>query len=290
MTLDPALSTTQGTALLVSIAERFPIIARVSPLLLWALGAEAVFLVGRHLASGGDYGLDAHAYWLAAQSEASHVYDSAPGQRDAFLYSPAFLAVIRPLGVLSWPSFYCAWLGTLTIVLLWLVKPLPVRWAVPLVLLCSPELLNGNIFIFLAASTVLAFRHPSVWAFGALTKVTPGIGLLWSAARGDWREAIRGASAIALIIGLGFVVQPGIWAAWFDFLESNSGGTPDGVIGFAVRSLIAVAIVLIAAPRGIAFLVGPAILLATPVITTIMPLAVLAAVPRLLLIDERPVA
>ena len=40
-------------------------------------------------------GVDAHAYWVAGRS--SHPYDQAPGFQDAFLYTPVFAQLMRPV-------------------------------------------------------------------------------------------------------------------------------------------------------------------------------------------------
>ena len=52
-----------------------------------------------------------------------------------------------------------------------------------LVILLPPvfmELAVGNIHILLGVAIAIGFRWPAAWAFVLLTKVTPGIGLLWS--------------------------------------------------------------------------------------------------------------
>ena len=47
----------------------------------------------------------------------------------------------------------------------------------------------------MAAAIALGFRYPAAWSFLLLTKVTPGIGLVWFAVRREWRP---------LAIALGF--------------------------------------------------------------------------------------
>ena len=53
-----------------------------------------------------------------------------------------------------------------------------------------------------AAVIVAGFRWPALWAIPLLTKVTPGgIGLLWFAARGEWRHlGIALASTLAIVV------------------------------------------------------------------------------------------
>ncbi len=53
------------------------------------------------------------------------------------------------------------------------------------------ELAGGNIHLLLAAAMVLGFRWPATWALVLLTKITPGIGLLWFVVRREWRNAVH---------------------------------------------------------------------------------------------------
>ena len=72
-------------------------------------------------------------------------------------------------------------------VLYWLVRPWP--WALLILLLpWTYELFVGQVHLFIAAAIVLGFRWPALWAFNILTKVTPGVGLLWFLVRREWRS------------------------------------------------------------------------------------------------------
>ena len=61
---------------------------------------------------------------------------------------------------------------------------------------------------------VIGFRKPAAWSFVLLTKVTPGIGLLWFVARREWRNLTIALGATALIVGISFVIAPGLWLEW----------------------------------------------------------------------------
>ena len=50
------------------------------------------------------------------------------------------------------------------------------------------EIAGGNISLLLALAIVAGFSRPWTWAFVILTKITPGIGLLWFALRREWRS------------------------------------------------------------------------------------------------------
>lgn len=49
--------------------------------------------------------------------------------------------------------------------------------------LVTEDVVRGNIHTLLAIATVLGFRHPAAWTAVLLTKVTPGVGLVWFAVR-----------------------------------------------------------------------------------------------------------
>src|SRR5437867_3643636 len=82
-------------------------------------------------------------------------------------------------------------------------------------------LLVGNIHFMLGAAIVLGFRWPTIWAFPLLTKVTPGVGLLWFAIRRDWRR-LAIASGLTTAIGLAsFALAPHLWFDWVARLRND---------------------------------------------------------------------
>lgn len=266
-------------------AARYPLAGRLAGFLVWPVGLAVLYPVYRFLVEERQpMGLDSHAYWLALQGPLS--YTRVPGEVDAYLYSPAFLSVIRPLGMLPWPAFEVLWILLQSAVLFWLLWPLRPTWAIPLFLTALPELIGGNIFLFLAASAVLATRVPAVWAFGVLTKVTTGIGLLWPLVRRDWKSFAVGAATTALILAVGYALDPGAWKGWLEFLLSNRSGTPDSTLNYISRTLLAVCLAVLGACLDWSFLLAPAMFLTTPVLAGMGPLALLLAIPRLLMADE----
>ena len=188
--------------------------------------------------------IDAYAYWVNRPPVS---YSASPGTDGAFLYSPAFAQFISPLTAFSWQIFLAFWLVAMLGTLAWLAGPLLLF---PAVLLFGNEIYFGNIHFFMAAAIVLGFRHPWAWASILLTKVTPGIGLLWFVARREWRSLVVALTATAMIILVSFVLDPTGWFGWLGLLSSGiSGG------GFATvvpgplwfRILLASAIVVWAA-------------------------------------------
>jgi glycosyl transferase family 87 len=187
-------------------------------------------------------GQDARCYWLP--SLAAPYLHANWTDPIAYVYSPAFLQLVAPLTSLPWQVFIGVWTAILIGAVAWLTGP---RLLVLGLLVASLELVGGNISLLLTVAIVLGFRWPATWAFVLLTKVTPGVGLLWFAVRGEWRSL-----GIALGATLGVVVvsaffMPAAWAEWFNVLTSAAGrdGTWAAVpIPFWFRLPVAVGIVV----------------------------------------------
>lgn len=163
-------------------------------------------------------GHDARPYWTAIFE---HPYaTSRVGAHDAYLYSPAFLELTAPIRALPWQWFLACWTAVLILALLYVVGPVLLGPALVLVL---PEIIGGNITLLMAATLVAGFRYPGAWAFPLLTKVTPGVGLLWFAVRREWRAlAIATATTLGLVL-LSFAYTPEAWDEWFRVLAGNAG-------------------------------------------------------------------
>lgn len=261
-------------------ANRHPHLYPLGNVIVWYLGAISVYLTaGALLTVDAVLGSDAHAYWSAAQGATT--YDKAPGDTDAYLYSPAFLTVVRPLAMLPWPMFIGIWICIEAAVLGWLLKPLPKRWGIPIFMCCVPELTVGNINVLLAGATVLAMRSPTLWAVSFLTKVTPGIGVLWFAFRGEWRRFLHGVGGTVAVIAVFCVLDPAAFLAWAEFLLHHDEGTEDGKAGFALRCLAAVMLIALGARTRRAWLIPLGMLLASPVVFNLPALALLSSIPRL---------
>ena len=80
-----------------------------------------------------------------------------------------------------------------------------------------------------------------------LTKVTPGIGLLWFVVRREWRELGIALGATVLIVATSAIFMPRAWLDWFNLLIGLAGrdGTWAAVpIPFLVRMPAAIAVVV----------------------------------------------
>ena len=247
---------------------------------LWV--ALALFMAWwvRFIRSRHGVGVDAHAYWLTAHH--SHLYGLAPTVRDAYLYTPAFAQVIRPLALFPWPVFFAIWIVAETAVFAWLLKPLGWGWGVPALLLCGFEIAAGNVFSFIAAVAVVGLRRPAAWSLPLLTKITPGLGPLWFAARREWRQLATSIWVTLVIAGVSLAIAPRAWSDWFHFLRSNTGAHPILWIHIVAGAVLCV----VAARLDRRWLLVPALVLACPVLDGWLPYTVFAAVPRLLEADR----
>ena len=209
---------------------RMPAVPRVEAVLgdgpLWARLANAIalaVLVGYAVffTTAGAHAGDAHAYWAA---DLADPYTTGVNQEDAYLYAPAFVQAIAPLKLLPWEAFWVVWVALNLAVLAWTVGPvLAVLVLVPGAY--SPVWVNlwyGNIAVFMAAALVLVFRWPGAWSFLLLTKVTPGVGLAWFAARRQWRYLLIAAGLTLAITALSFALAPSAWFDWVPLLTASS--------------------------------------------------------------------
>ena len=167
-----------------------------------------------HLLGLLDIGVDAYTYWTV---DPSNPYtSSAPGTAQAYFYSPAFAQLMAPIHLLPWQVFVAAWTLLLTAALLWQTG----LW-MAIALLLVPvfvDLTVGNIHLLLGAAIVLGFRWPWTWAFVLLTKITPGVGLLWFVFRREWRNLGIALGVTAAIAAGSFLLRPDLWRQWFDLV------------------------------------------------------------------------
>jgi hypothetical protein len=242
--------------------------------LVWSIG-----VFGRHTV-----GADAFAYWSL---DIAHPYTAGVGAAGAFLYSPVIARLFAPAVLLSWPVFWWLWTALLVGTTIWL------GWTRAIWLLAFPpvafELYYGNVNLLLAAAIALGFRYPVAWSFVLLTKVTPGIGLLWFAVRREWRKLALALGATAVLVAVSLLVDRPLWQAWIDSIAN--AGAPANVtlpIPLWIRLPIAAAVVIWGARTDRAWTVPVAATVALPVLWPATSLAVLAAIPALLRPDLRP--
>lgn len=225
--------------------------------------------------------VDAYAYWTTRGG--SFYDDATTGRIGAYLYSPAFAQALAPLVWLPLAAFTALWTALNAGVLWALLR----RWALPslLFLPIAFEIVSGNVHLLFAAAIVVGFRWPAVWALPLLTKLTPGVGLIWFVVRREWRPLGIAIAATAAIAAASFVLDPGQWARWIELLGSDAAGAGAGSFGtvgwylpiaLAPRLVAAVVVIAVAGLTDRRWLVPIGVLLAMPVIW-LNSLAVLAA-------------
>ena len=234
----------------------------------WAMFTS---MVGKPVDAWCFYGPDPAApYWRTAY---------------AFLYSPAAAQAMIPAHAVSFEVFVALLRAAEVVALFALTGPF-----LPIVVFWAPvttEINAANINLLIVAVAVWGLRWPALWSFVLLTKVTPGVGIVWFAVRREWRNlgialGVTGAIAVA-----SFVYAPALWPDWIAFLGSvdPSDGVPLWARVIAAAALVAwgartdrpwvvVVAVTIATPRlyfqtpamlvGLLYYVRPHVVLARP--------------------------
>lgn len=237
----------------------------------------------------GGYFHDSLAYW---RPDFDDLYGTGRvGKESTYLYSPAFAQLMALPGLLPWPLFALAWSALNLAALVWMAGPIlaAVLFLVP----GSPivdEISTGNIHLLLAAAIVVAFRAPpksaAAWAVPLLTKVTPGVGILWYLGARQWRSLGVAVGVTTGVVLVSFALAPSLWVEWIQTL-SRSGGVPVpseiGVIPgpLWVRTAAGGVVAAIGGALGLAWLAPVAATLALPV-TWSSGLSILVAILPLL--------
>jgi hypothetical protein len=224
-----------------------------------------------------DQSVDAYSYW---STRGGTYYDlSAVGTMGAYLYSPAWAQLLAPLVLLPWPLFNALW-TTINLGTYWALVG---RLALPLLLfLPFPfEIVSGNVHLLYALAIVVGFRYPAAWALMFITKVTPGVGVVWFAVRREWRSLAIALGATAAIVAVSYVLAPAEWAAWIRTLQANEAAPLETLgwylpVPLLVRLPIALAIVAWGGLTDRRWTVPIAVVVAMPVLW-LNSLAVLAA-------------
>jgi hypothetical protein len=233
-------------------------------------------------------GFDAYATWAI---DFSDLYGVAYMDLAAFRWSPAYAHAFGWAGFLPWELFAALWIGAAFAILAVWGK----RWTLALIAFppVALELYHGNIHLFMAAAIVVGFRYPASWAFLFLSKVTPGIAVLWFLGRRDYRSFAIAIGATVLLAGISFVLAPNLW---FDFARVSYEGFTSFVpppdrpypipIPFLVRAPIAAVLALWGGWTNRRWTVPVAAVIALPIIW-IHGLAMLVALIPLLHWRER---
>jgi hypothetical protein len=190
--------------------------------------------------------------FVEVDAEAYHGFDLATlyhgvqlGDQDAFLYSPVVAWLFLPFSAIPYDFFFAILAAVNLAALVWLLG-----WELAAISLfavpVSNEIARGNIHLLLAVAIVAGFRYPAAWAWVLLTKVTPGIGLLWFAFQRQWRQ-LAVAVGVTVAIGLvSFAIASDLWLRWFGLLAANVETTRPSILEIPVLPRLAVAAALVA--------------------------------------------
>jgi hypothetical protein len=236
---------------------------------------------------------DSWIYWSAVHSP--NVYVTAQGSApDGYLYSPAFIQILWPILSLPWEVFYGIWLAVGTVAVLWMARPWlslllfpPVFITFGIALLAIPRhsFASVNVTLFYGLAVAASFRWPATWSLLLLTKVTPGLGVLWFAVRREWRNLAIALGATAAIVAVSFAIAPNLWFDWITVLKNNSS-YPEPSFAYHIlpllpRLVIAAVVVVVAARYDARWAMPIAALIAMPYIWDTSLMVLLGIVPLL---------
>jgi hypothetical protein len=253
-------------------------------------GAWILGLLGLALALTWPQGGDRLMYWATVGKP---LYHDAVFTAADFLYSPTAAQLLYPLSLLPWTLFWALFAVGGIVTFAWLLAPLGWAFGTPLFLAILPIAINGNIEWVMALVVVFGFRYPGLWAIPILTKVSPGVGLIWFAVRGEWRALAIALGVTALAAGVSFVFAPALWFDWVQMLLENARARGEGwsllPIPLVWRVILAALVIAWGArtSRPWALLAGT--MLSRPDVL-LAELAMLAALPRLSRVRAVPVA
>lgn len=189
---------------------------------------RAAFVIGAGMAivvavvaASDQFAYDAHAYWAA--DPATAYLGQTEGASDTLLYTPPFILLFSAIGhAVAWPQFLVSWsiIEAGAIALMAGPLTLAVLFTPPVAI----ELTLANIHALMGATVLAGFRWPAAWALILLTKVTPGVGLLWFVFRREWRSLGIALGATAIIALPTMLLFPDLWSRWLAALVANSGG------------------------------------------------------------------
>lgn len=236
-----------------------------------------------------EFVFDLHAYW--ATRDGLTYANLHAGPAGTYLYSPAFAQAIRPLTILPLPLFAAIWTAIGAALLIWLTGR-----RVLLIALLPPVLITlvqGQLDIAFAVVAFMGLRWPALWMLPILTKVTPGIGLVWFLVRREWRQLAIALGATLAVVAASFALDPGAWASWVAMLlRAEFPNDPQLVylnVPLTIRLPIALAIITWGALSTRTWTIPVAMTLAMPIVWANSVTILVALVP-LLAVTRQPVA
>ena len=225
---------------------------RVALVILAAIGASLLLVVAVNRWAEPS---DEHAYWLAGQRllAGEPLYDPSATSTTpfAYWYPPIVAQVMAPISAVL-PSFVfsAAWTVLMLGCLWWLAG----RNVLAALAICAfppvaVELWFRNVHLILAALLVLAIRRWGGWfSVGAAIKLAPGIGLVYLAIKGRWREAGIAFGFGAALLAVSLLLSPDAWRQFADVMLARGPADASAFfpIPYLARAIGAVVLLVIA--------------------------------------------
>jgi hypothetical protein len=227
--------------------------------------------------------VDANTYWAASRGP-MYAEDYVLWTR-GYSYPPLFAQAFDILSWMPWEVARWVWLAGVLLAYAWLLAPLRLGLRIPLVIALY-VFAADNLYWILALVAVFSFRYPFLWAVPLLTKITPGVGVLWFAVRQEWRSFAIAIGATLATAAVSFLVAPDLWSQWLRLMvRQDLGGTTTTnffvwVPPLPIRGAAALALVVWGAWTDRRWVIPVSMLLAQPDIA-FSTFALLAAIPRL---------
>jgi hypothetical protein len=209
-------------------------------------------------------GRDAHAYYVA---DLDHLYSRVTGSPDAYVYPPLLAELAQPLRALPWPAFMAlVRLGNIAALG---IAAGPFSGPLLLTLPIRDDIGFGNINLWLGLLVVAGLRWPALWSGVLLTKITPGVGLLWFVGRRDWRGLAIAVGTTVLVAAVAVVLAPRAWSDWLAFITAPASSDPRGLLGgtfLPLRLVVGTLLALWAGYRNQAWALVLASMIAVPLL------------------------
>ena len=244
---------------------------------------------------------DEHAYWLASQRllNGEPLYDPAATivTPYAYWYPPVLAQALAPIAaILPSGAFTAAWTVLLLVCVWFLGGRTPLGGLALIAFLpVAVELWFRNIHLVLAVMVVLGLRRwPALFAVGASIKIAPGLGIVYLAARGRWRDAVVASLVGAAILVVSVILSPDSWRQFVEILTARGPGEANGFLPVPYFARAAIGLVLAVVAGRLRPSLGEPLLVVA--VTVALPtlwftaLSMLAAIVGLMLLRPSEVA
>ena len=254
-------------------ARRFVVPPWRHLLTMLGIGAAAITFVS--LTQTGGNPVDAYCYW---RIDPAHPYTTGGSQ---FVYTPVAAQALTPFLNLPFATFVAIIRFVDLVALVALAGPatLPALLLPPV----AAEINAANINFPMGLAIVAAFRWPALYAIPLLTKVTPGVGVLWFAVRREWRAFGIAVGFTAGLAAVSFLANPSLWVEYVEFLANDTPHVADWPFPYPLwlRLPPAIALVIWGARTDRRWVVPAAALLVLPRLYFQSPALLLAVLPTL---------